>query len=1336
MVCGNLAKTIFNLKIMYFVTLLVMGFALVAMSDKVNASSYVSGGVESQLNCSANDNSQRYECTFRLDMMTSPTSVGNYNTGWSDFLCAKFGYMYGSGASSTKSIYLLSGDTNATFGNCGDGWYQMGTYNGGDSYFGNRKYFSGSFNVGYSDFKKKSEKTSYSGYDIYSGSICLRYPQYWYNAYNGINQPQIGTAYTSSYRCSEWNMRENKRASLTAKSISVSGVSLSNISGLGDKKSSAEYGGSASVRHGDNSGYTFKGWTKNSNGSGYANAGNVQYSEVLYGSDVTVYAVYEKKQEQRVLTVQNKNIYDDSNIGGSYEADSGYNQWKVVSQNNAGGNTDKYKFIGWKTSNSVGTSGIIERTSSNNDTYKTYLDSTSRSGSAVYYKKDDTTAKYIYTRIYNYFNTDRTLYAYYAPKYELSIDVDDGVMLTVNRKFSYYGSRGVINENNAIFKDDRLKICLTVRNGYTLSKFTIKSGSGSAVSISPSSKYCTDVIADEYNVTNDTTIVAKTAKNEFEGMVRVSEAADAWSSVPDSKKASTGWTNVNGTKIIYNIQDCDPVNGCTVRFYHWLRRKSGDGGTIYGVSRTSNYGTISSDRSVLSGREEFSDIASSMVRTEIFRNKLFPGQVVCEKLAFAANAEVGNVSITACASALGKASTDLDLKVKNNDVSKYNNPSGEVWAKPGDKITFLSTYDPVLQYAYNLVPEKIQINGGRYIYPADGKNAEKNMKDMFDSNKPSNMLGWNNSYYVYSSNFTGTQFSGTYRFDGGDTKKHENSNEHTVSESEVGLELIERAEINYERSGENCNNSASCTTPSQIEFTDVNGYNKANVITENIERRATAYVPYNFNTGAEVITNDKTFFAGEEATVKFGVSVLKRINNLTTDGTEEQAYATRMHNAKVRMVFYYANDVASGSESWGTNATDLCSYFGLTNDGQNCGYAGELDGLTLSPKANGGANEYTAKVNVKDVPAGSKICAAVAVYPSNSGYDRQLSAFGSGKWRISDSKCFSIAKRPSFQVWGGSVYSAGNISVKPSAKNNLAAYSHRYPYSMTNNNDHRVFGSWVELGLVANGAVTGLASGAGTGYGIEGINEQGIPAAARDADLGGSAEGQSLDYCVRSTLSFANVNCKASSGAVGGLGGMLQNNVSSNKRALISEFTDEEDTSYTIETAKEVGEISNFRGTEVDGMVKTTRVIASTGSIKINGNIEYANDGYTGLGEVPKIIIYSGKNILISCDVTRIDAVLIAEGAVNTCVDPDDASRTVDVDEEMRSSQLRINGSIISNTLTLGRTYGAATGVYSIVPAEIINYDTSLYLWSKKQNVATGTDKLVEAYTSELAPRY
>ena len=134
------------------------------------------------------------------------------------------------------------------------------------------------------------------------------------------------------------------------------------------------------------------------------------------------------------------------------------------------------------------------------------------------------------------------------------------------------------------------------------------------------------------------------------------------------------------------------------------------------------------------------------------------------------------------------------------------------------------------------------------------------------------------------------------------------------------------------------------------------------------------------------------------------------------------------------------------------------------------------------------------------------------------------------------------------------------------------------------------------------------------------------------------------------------------------------------------------------------------------------------GTAKINGNIKYANDSYTTMAEIPKLIIYA-KNIEIDCAVERIDAVLIADGSVNTC-------NSGDVNLQQNSTQLKINGSVVSDTIDLNRTYGAATGANSIIPAEIVNYDTSLYLWANQRSDITRTGKIMTAYQHELSPRY
>ena len=76
---------------------------------------------------------------------------------------------------------------------------------------------------------------------------------------------------------------------------------------------------------------------------------------------------------------------------------------------------------------------------------------------------------------------------------------------------------------------------------------------------------------------------------------------------------------------------------------------------------------------------------------------------------------------------------------------------------------------------------------------------------------------------------------------------------------------------------------------------------------------------------------------------------------------------------------------------------------------------------------------------------------------------------------------------------------------------------------------------------------------------------------------------------------------------------------------------------------------------------------------------------------------------------------------------------------------MQINGAVIAGgTLRLNRTYGAATGYDSIVPAEVINMDPSWFLWAADiipETVTTGNANptntvMVPTYMNELPPRY
>ena len=139
---------------------------------------------------------------------------------------------------------------------------------------------------------------------------------------------------------------------------------------------------------------------------------------------------------------------------------------------------------------------------------------------------------------------------------------------------------------------------------------------------------------------------------------------------------------------------------------------------------------------------------------------------------------------------------------------------------------------------------------------------------------------------------------------------------------------------------------------------------------------------------------------------------------------------------------------------------------------------------------------------------------------------------------------------------------------------------------------------------------------------------------------------------------------------------------------------------------------------------------ASSFNVTIEHDISFLdNQIYNRMSEIPKLIIYA-RNININCDVNRIDAVLIAENNINTCYNSDN------INDRINSNQLIINGSVITDTLSANRTYGAAKGANSIIPAEIINYDATLYLWGNNESSLAGGGRFSSVYLREVAPRY
>ena len=1186
-----------------------------------------------------------------------------------------------------------------------------------------------------------------------------------------------------------------QKKTLTAISCNTSGSSLASKSGLGNVSSTVDYNKKASVTRGTNPGYTFIGWrnvltcwvakdtanytkTKSDDSETYV-SGSATPAETFNVEHLresgTVVAMYQVQQRTLTGVAVNESgttISAISNVTATVD----YEQKASIRRRDAAG----YTFKGWrkKATDSTYTGGT-------DDTY------------SVNSLTDNTTVYAVYVR--NKFSgqasvaegtdwngtTNRAVTGYYphasgsGTSTSININCENAgcqanFWLQLKRDAgsgsTSYRTKSSTNGNGTAW-------ILASPNAYVADSFP-DSGStflawgegfyvGKKEDLVPGGSHCRYIMFKPYgDYGNDeflTVHACASAKvTYFEGLSKVKGST------------STGWTSTT-KNVRHVIQNCSPTDGCDVVLQHALRRSNSIGSTDYNVSRSSTLWVSSKGLGVEPkssiGSGTFSDDNAKIVTTDSVR--LYPGMVVCETLTFKPNNNqvtvASNVSTKICVSAEGdgqppdpwnpdpgepddptkpvdpdgddESGAYLMIDVKNNDNSKYGTYRRIVYAKPGDWLTYRSVYNPTLQYTYYLEPEQMQINNG-----SSKKNSSRFMLGTFFNLNRGSRMPWDNAFNVSSAGFKNSKnedanISLNYSsYTLGDTSRQRETNDHKVEAMEVGRTLSETAMINQ------TGNNTVQTTPSHVSFMDISDENVANVMTDIVSSTAYAKIPYNFNTRVDVKTpENEIVYSGEDKEIGFDISILKKKNWVTGDGTDGTSYATKVDNAKWKMITYTTEGSPIGGDEWSGNENNICSYYysrSSSEDGlDNCGYANEVNEASLNEKGmmdGGDPIGRRSSINIPDIKAGTKICVAVALYPASSGSDTNLDPSGSNTWRISDSKCYTIAKKPSFQLWGGGMYIAGDAKVPVSTKKHLAGYN---TYSWSGNpNGYNVFGSWVETGLVAGGSVSGLASGAGTGY----TSNNGGNLVA---DPGGSKEG-TLDYCKRSTLSIANDYCGSS--YVGNIGGSTLQASMSDKSALVQRLLPDGFSMAANTSAERVDIGSDYTETDsglrytystndliIDGATLengVTHIVRSDKNITIDGNLLYQNSNYVALNEIPKLIIY-GDNITVSCKsdgeaIRRIDAVLIANHTVDTC-------ETTDVNSRENSYQLKINGLIIADTLKLNRTYGAGEGVYSIIPAEIINYDTTLYLWSMVDSPnATGTGKYSESYLHELSPRY
>ena len=538
---------------------------------------------------------------------------------------------------------------------------------------------------------------------------------------------------------------------------------------------------------------------------------------------------------------------------------------------------------------------------------------------------------------------------------------------------------------------------------------------------------------------------------------------------------------------------------------------------------------------------------------------------------------------------------------------------------------------------------------------------------------------------------------------------------------------------------------------------DEQDYYDASIDSSHYSDTAMVKVPYNYIIdNVDISVENDYVYAGETVNINSATfDVLPKDNSIT-----KGFYATKVDGGAAALVSFVTGEDMSGdnsivpTEEEGYPDSDLCD---AISNKEHCAEIDRIGDTFNFPENTGGSSESvfdSETYNVFDVSAGKYYCVVAAVYPATSGDDTSMLGSpgnaGNNSWRFSAPSCVKVAKKPSMQVWGNSLYTNGPVYTVSADKRVVAGFhdfddSSNYSGNAANSSSNlTVFGSWVEQSIVTpSDLISGLASGAATGNFSS--NTALFGSRSDKEPLGGSHEGSSSSFCkYRAPLTFPN-SCYPGYDAVGG--NDSEGLVPEDKEKLISQFSlensgargDEIGYNYTEEAS--IDSITDFASQKMDGSFiippGTTWVINHDGDFTIDKDITYLNDTYTLISDIPKLIIYASGDIEINCDVSRVDAILIAGGDVNTCPDISTTSGVVDTPDSAKATkQLKIFGTVITNTLTANRIYGAASGVNSVVPAEIIDYDSSIYLWGTKRANVGASGKTSITYQTELPPRY
>jgi hypothetical protein len=324
---------------------------------------------------------------------------------------------------------------------------------------------------------------------------------------------------------------------------------------------------------------------------------------------------------------------------------------------------------------------------------------------------------------------------------------------------------------------------------------------------------------------------------------------------------------------------------------------------------------------------------------------------------------------------------------------------------------------------------------------------------------------------------------------------------------------------------------------------------------------------------------------------------------------------------------------------------------------------------------------YTAPGNI---PPGTKVCFVASV--------SKPTPAASPVWRHSAMVCMTVSKKPKVQIWGGDIAVRGNIETS------------------TNIKDGKTFGSWVEYGAFSVGTNTRFASGSGTNGNQPDDNQAAwskLTFANKD-DSGADAFGE------YTTLT----NFRPAPGVASYFGSIL------NKQPVGAASVDLNNLTFNNSDPIQIRTAGNLTITGGNIPPGKSVVIIATGTVSIEGDINYSDAAMNSINDIPQVVIIS-KDINIKDSVKRVDSWLVASGTINTC---NNFAGKLTIAK--CSTALVVNGPVVTNKLVLNRTAGADVGD----PAERFNLRPDAYLWAQLEG--SGSNKAQTVYSVELPPRF